>query len=417
MTRSLCLAVMLLSLISPVRAARPLGAVVAANSSFAFDLYGELRGGDENLFFSPYSVFVALNLAYVGADGQTAAELREVLGAALPEERWHGAVSELNRALQPAASGSKPPYTLAVANALWGQRGYAFLPGFTTTLSERYDAGLREVDFADPEPARETINRWVEEKTERRIKDLIPQGALSDLTRLVLTNAVYFKADWETVFADGFTQPKPFNLPSGETVAVPMMVRPDTETRYYRGEDYQAVLLPYRGGGAEMLILLPDAGAFAAAENRLNAVMLGRLEAQLSAEQVVVELPKFKLEPDAIDLVAPLRALGLEQAFARPPEPPECRGSLQTSSVADFSAADGTRCLFLSSAVHKAFVEVDEQGTEAAAATALSMDASQSVEPEPIRLLIDRPFIFLIRDTETRTLLFMGRVLELPPAE
>lgn len=227
-------------------AARPLEAAVSANSRFAFDLYGELRAGDDNLFFSPYSIFVALSMAYAGAGGETAEELRRVLHVTLPGGAPHKAVFRLREALGPGR-GADATYTLAVANALWGQQDYPFRPSFVRTLGGRYGAGLREVDFADSEPARQPINRWVEDNTRNKIKKLIAEGALSDATRLVLTNAVYFKADWETVFIDGLTQTKPFKLRTGESVAVPMMLRPEEETLYHRGTDYRAVSLPYWG--------------------------------------------------------------------------------------------------------------------------------------------------------------------------
>jgi serpin B len=254
---------------------------------------------------------------------------------------------------------------------------------------------LRLLDFAaDPESSRDTINNWISDQTEGRIKDLIPRGALDKLTRLVLTNAIYFNAAWATPFEKSQTQDGPFHLQSGGQVTVPMM-RQTKSFGYAEGQNYQAVELPYDGRELSMVILLPKSGQFDAFEGALNAGQVNTILKNLKQRQVVLSLPRFKIESE-FNLAATLAAMGMPAAF---------------SSEADFSGMDGGKNLFISDVIHKAFVTVDEAGTEAAAATAVVMGLTSVMPEQPVEVTVDRPFVFLIRDVQTGAILFVGRIV------
>ena len=280
---------------------------------------------------------------------------------------------------------------------MWGQTGYAFLAEFLDTLARNYGAGLRLLDFQQkPEPSRQTINDWVSDQTEEKIKDLIPQGGITPDTRLVLANAIYFDADWQHPFSKDRTQDAPFNTLDGEQVTVPMMATEDpVSLSYAQGEGYQAVELPYQGGQMSMLILVPDAGRFEAFEAALDAGRVETILGQIQSQVVILRMPKFSYTSD-FELAKTLAALGMPVAFRH--------------READFSGMDGTRDLFIGDVFHKAFVAVDEAGTEAAAATAVVMKAI-AMPLFDVELTVDRPFVFLILDLETGTILFVGRVL------
>jgi serpin B len=372
--------------------------LVRGNNDFAFALYPQLFADDENVFFSPYSISLALAMTYAGATGQTADEMAQALHFRLPADRLHPAFNKL--ALELASRSRSEDldpdqlFQLNVANALWGQAGSAFEQDFLDTLAVHYAAGMRLVDYEkDAEAARKEINAWVSQSTEKKIKDLIPQGALDALTRLVLANAVYFKAAWLHPFEPDATQPGPFHLLDGRTVDAPMM-HEQASMRAMAGEGYCAVELPYAGWQLSMLILLPDEGAFDSVEARLDAILVESTIKALQSGQVILSLPKFKYEW-SLSMTDGLRALGMRDAF-----------DLQ---AADFSGMDGKRDLYVTDILHKAYVAVDEAGTEAAAATAVIVSPS-SIPTDPIEFKLDRPFIFLIRDTLTGTILFLGRV-------
>jgi serpin B len=358
------------------------------NNTFAFDLYQYLRKDrlDSNLFYSPYSISLALAMTYAGARGQTEQQMAQTLHL-LPQARAHAAFNGLDLELAKRGQGAKGKdskgFRLNIANALWGQSGYKFLPQFLDVLAENYGSGLRLLDFAaDPEASRVAINNWISDQTEGRIKNLIPQGALDTLTRLVLTNAIYFNAAWAAPFDKSQTQDGPFHLQSGGQVTVPMM-KQTKSFGYAEGQNYQAVELPYDGRELSMVILLPKPGQFDAFEGALDA------------GQASAILPRFKVESE-FNLAATLAAMGMPSAF---------------SSEADFSGMDGGKNLFISDVVHKAFVTVDEDGTEAAAATAVIMGLTSVMPEQPVEMTVDRPFVFFIRDIQTGTILFVGRIV------
>jgi serpin B len=376
-------------------------ALVAGNSAFALDLYQRLaqEQGDENLFYSPYSISLALAMTYAGARGQTEQQMADTLHYTLPQDRLHPAFNALDQALisrgEGAAGQDGEGFRLNIANAIWGQESYTFLEPFLDTLAQNYGAGLRVLDFAGaPEMARVIINDWVSEKTEGRIEELIPQGALSPVTRLVLTNAVYFNAAWARPFEAGLTSDGAFHLLDGGEANVPMMHQ-TASFGYAAGPGYQAVELPYDGNELSMVVLVPDAGDFRAFEASLDAERLAEIVGALEHHEVALTMPRFGFDA-SFGLNDALQAMGIEDAF---------------SDAADFSGMTGDTELFISSVIHQAFVSVDEAGTEAAAATAVVM-AAKGLPSEPVQLTVDRPFIFAIRDIQTSALLFVGRVLD-----
>lgn len=384
---------------SPSAAPDQIQTLVAGNSAFAFDLYQRLSAQDGNLFFSPYSISLALAMTSAGARGETEAQMRETLHFTLPQEEFHPAFNALDQELasRPEAPADKQqPFQLKIANSIWGQKGYEFLPAFLDTLARNYGAGLRLVDFQNAaEATRVTINDWVSEQTEGKIQNLIPQGVITPLTRLVLANAIYFKADWLVQFNKEKTSEAPFNLLEGTTVNVPMMSFSSPELLpYARGQGFQAVELPYVGETTSMLVIVPDKGTFADYEKSFNAEKLNEITSSLKRESLALHMPKFKFETQ-YGLVETLASMGMKLAF--------------TDGEADFSGMDGTRSFFIGDILHKAYVAVDEEGTEAAAATAVVVGITSVQESIPVN--IDRPFLFVIRDNPTGSVLFIGRVL------
>jgi serpin B len=388
--------------ISPDVPAPDLADLAGGNSAFAFDLYQFLREekAEDNLFYSPYSISLALAMTYAGARGETERQMADALHFTLPQERLHPAFNgldlELARRGEGAAGKDGEGFRLNIVNAIWGQDGYEFLPEFLDTLAENYGAGLRLLDFVKaPEESRVTINDWVSDQTEGRIEDLIPQGLINELTRLVLTNAIYFNAAWAEPFEENLTADRTFHLLDGSEVTVPMM-KQTASFGHANREGVQAVELPYDGRELSMVILLPDAGAFESFEGALDAGRVDAILRGLAYREVALTMPKFEIE-SGFSLAKALAAMGMPDAF---------------SMGADFSGMDGTRELFISDVVHKAFVAVDEAGTEAAAATAVVMELKAAMPEEPIEVTVDRPFLFFIRDIETGAILFVGRVLD-----
>jgi serpin B len=375
-----------------------LTSLVEGNSAFAFNLYQALREENGNLFYSPYSISLALAMTYAGARGETEQQMADTLHFTLSQNRLHPAFNSLDIELGKRGEGAKGKddegFRLHIVNAIWGQKGYHFLPTFLDVLAENYGAGLRPLDFANaPEKSRLTINNWVSDQTEGRIEDLIPQGLIDILTRLVLTNAIYFNAAWQYPFKEEVTGDSQFYRLDGEEVTVPMM-RQTESFGYTEDDNYQAVELPYDGGELSMVILLPRAGQFEAFEESLNAEQVSAIVNALDQRQVALAMPKFEFE-SAFKLKEVLMAMGMPVAF---------------TEAADFSGMTGGHDLFISAVVHKAFVSVDEAGTEAAAATAVIMRVT-ALPGAPVEFTANRPFIFLIRDIETGSILFVGRVL------
>jgi serpin B len=373
--------------------------LVSGNNEFALALYHQISSGDANLFYSPYSISIALAMTYAGARGQTADQMAQAMHFTLPEARLHPAFNRLALELdgRSKVEGLDPnqAFQLSVANSLWGQSGFHFEQVFLDTLARNYDAGMRLVDYRkDAEAARQTINDWVNQSTQGKIKDIIPKGALDELTRLVLANAVYFKATWQHPFEPNATQPGSFHLRDGTSIEVPMM-REEADRRSLQGDGYRAVELSYVGGQLSMLVLLPDEGRLGDIESRLNAGLVDATVAALQSGEVILTMPKFKFEWST-GLVDGLKALSMEDAFDR--------------DQADFAGMDGARDLYICDVLHKAFISVDEQGTEAAAATVVIVSAT-SMPTNVTEIEIDRPFFFLIRDNPTGTILFVGRVM------
>jgi serpin B len=373
--------------------------LIEGNTAFAFDLYQQLRGEDGNLFYSPHSISVALAMTYAGARGETADQMSDTLNFLLEQEGLHAAFNWLDGELAVRGEGARGKegegFRLSVVNAIWGQKDYDFLESFLDVLAGNYGAGLRILDFIEePEPSRIAINRWVSDETEGRIRDLIPQGAINRLTRLVLTNAIYFDAAWQYPFQKRNTSNGPFYLLDGGQVTVPMM-RQTQQFAYAHGQGYQAVELRYDGGELSMVILLPDSGQFEMFEEQLDAQLVAAMIDDMKPTRVALTMPKFEFESES-NLKTTLATMGMPLAF---------------SDDADFSGMTGRRELFISDVVHKAFVSVDEEGTEAAAATAVIMAPTSMPAQPDVEVTIDSPFIFLIRDIDTGAILFIGRVM------
>jgi len=385
---------------TPNGATADLEDLVTGNTAFAFNLYQNLSQEGGNLFFSPYSISLALAMTYAGARSATEEQIAETLRfTTLGQDRLHPAFNALalelaSRGEDPAVKKEEERFQLHVANALWGQDGYGFLPDFLDVLAENYGAGVRTADFIDaPDQARMMINRWVSDETEERIEDLLPLGSITPLTRLVLTNAIYFNATWKHRFDEGATiKNNTFTLLDGSQVTVPMMQQ-IAKFNYVGVEGYQAVELPYVGDELSMVILLPKTSEFEKFSQGLNAKQVRDiLNSMKDTEEIHLYMPKFEYV-SKFDLKATLTDLGMPDAFV--------------FGAADFSRMDGSRELFIGGVFHKAFVSVDENGTEAGGGTAAPMPCALATEVK-----LDHPFIFLIRDIETGTILFMGRVMD-----
>ena len=397
------------------RSAQAVGAaeltdLVRGNNAFAFDLYRALSNSEGNLFYSPFSISQALAMTSAGARGKTLSQMADTLQHRLPQSSLHPAFNALDRTL--ASRGQEPGGTpsdageggqyfqLNIANAVWGQGGYHFLPDFLDVLAENYGAGMMAVDFVGaPDESRVRINDWVVDETAGKIKDLLLPGVIDSSTRLVLTNAIYFNTSWHWPFSPSSTQLRPFHLAGGSTVRVPMMTETYRGYGYARGDGYQVVDVPYSWGEMSMTILLPDEGALEEFEGSLDSEMLNQIIDDLETDYVTLTMPLFEFESE-FSLSETLAGMGMPDAFG---------------GGADFSGLTGSRDLWISEVLHKAFVSVDEKGTEAAAATGVAMLMSGPGK-DPIAVTVDRPFIFLIRDIGTVTVLFLGRVSNPDPA-
>lgn len=374
--------------------------VVEGNTTFALDLYRKLalvpepEGEAENVFFSPYSISTALAMTYAGARGRTKAQMQQTLHFFEPDETFHTLFGALEKTLN--EQGRKGEYQLLAANALWLQKGYRFLESFLSLTQQNYSASLKEVDYKQsPEDARQVINAWVGEKTNDKIKDLIPSGVLDAMTRLVLTNAIYFKGDWALPFDKTRTKEDVFYRTPEKTVKVPLMFQKE-EFEYGTTDTLQMLNLPYKGGNLSMLVLLPKTiDGLADLRSQLTAENLAVWKKQMHRQEVQVYLPKFTMAC-RYELHKPLAEMGMPQVFSR---------------EADFSGITGGRDLFISDVIHKAFVAVDEEGTEAAAATGIVAKLTSARKPPPT-FRADRPFVFLIQDNASGSILFMGRVTD-----
>ncbi len=369
--------------------------VVQGNNRFALDLYGALRKQPGNLFYSPGSISTALAMTYAGAKGETAAQMARVLHFDVPADDLHASFGAIQETLN--ANATDRGYRLSMANRLWGQQGYHFLPDFLAITRNAYGAELAQVDFARrTEQARQTINAWVEQQTQAKITNLIPPGALAPDTRLVLTNAIYFKGDWYEPFFKGSTQDAPFHVSARQDVSVPLMFKQD-EFRIRVGDGLKMLELPYGKGDLSMVLLLPDKiDGLPRLEQKLSWENLSRWQDAMRDQEVRVHLPRFRMTSQ-FELSDILRSLGMTLPFDQ--------------NRADFSGMTSQEEVFLSAVIHKAYVDVNEEGTEAAAATAVSVaPAAAIIEDKPIEFRADHPFLFLIRDRRTGSILFLGRV-------
>lgn len=371
--------------------------IVDGGNQFAFDLYEQLRSKDGNLFFSPSSISMALAMTYAGSAGETEAEMAKTLHFEMPKDQVHDEM----RALQNywTTPDKQTGIRLNLANRLWGQQSYEFLPAFLAITREKYGAELARLDFSRANEASEEINKWVSDQTEGKITDLMSPDALSSVTRLVLTNAVYFKGNWSDPFRKSGTKEEDFHLTATDTIKVPLMHR-WAEFRYGAVDDLQILELPYGDGSLSMVVLLPSKkDGLADLEAKLTFQNLQRwLKSVRHEDEVKVYLPRFKTTTEFM-LSGTLQTLGMKSAFA--------------SDVADFSGMTESEDVFISAVIHKAFVDVNEEGTEAAAATAVAVvgAAAPINEPkEPPVFRADHPFVFMIRDNRNDAILFLGRI-------
>jgi serpin B len=360
--------------------------LVGGNNEFALDLYARMSQKPGNVVFSPYSISTALAMTYGGARGDTAERMARALHFPLAPERLHPAFGELTADLQ--KEDKNRPYHLHVANALWPDRGLTLRPEFRELIQGNYGAGLKQLDYSEAtEEARLTINRWVEEKTREKIKDLLLPGDVTALTRLVLTNAIYFKATWKHPFSKDQTREAKFDVGATKQVVVPMMHHPDAEFNYFAGDGFQWLELPYQGDRLSMVVLLPEKkGELAALEKTMTAAALAKGIAKLQLSRGRVSLPRFKTT-FRLSLLDDLKAMGMPRG--------------------PFAAIASGEQLMITDVIHKAFIDVDEVGTEAAAATAVILGEKGG---RPFEFNADHPFLFLIRDAQTGSILFLGRV-------
>ena len=379
-----------------------LAAVVAGNTDFAFDLFAQLRTASGNLACSPYSISLALAMTYGGARTQTETAMAGTLHFTLGQTALHPAFNRLDQELMSRGAGTQgregAGFKLSLVNALWGRVGSSFYQQYIDLLGVNYGAGMHLLDFAgQTEASRITINDSVSFWTNQKINDLLPQGALDVYTRLVLTNTVYFDAMWQDTFEHKNTYPQYFYRSANDSALDSTMSRIDSMP-YAEGAGWQAVELLYDGGDMSMIILLPQSGQYAAFETGLNKAVYNNIITALAPRYVDLHLPKFNITTSSFSLADVLISLGMGIAFD-----PES---------ADFSGI-GDNPPWIANVYHKAFITVDEKGTTAAAATAVIMVDSAILLPEmPVEFNADRPFIYLIRDRATNTILFLGRVVD-----
>lgn len=383
--------------------------VAKGNNSFALALYRQLQGNTGNLFFSPYSVSAAMAMTYAGAKGPTQEQMAQVLQyptsaqtlqtlgltrEPLTPEQFAQAYGRIIKDLN--NRGRRNKYELRVANALWGQKDHKFLRSFTSLVERHYGGALKELDFITAtENSRQAINDWVEKQTAGKIKNLLGRGVVDPATRLVLTNAIYFKGNWARKFKPEQTRAEPFTLPGGSSVQVSMMIQ-ESRFGYAETDRLQVLEMPYSGEELSMVILLPKENeGISQLEAELTAESLAQWLDAIGTRDVIVTIPKFRMT-SKFAMESVLRAMGMTEAF---------------SKNADFSAMTGERDLFISAVVHQAYVDVNEEGTEAAAATGVVMKLT-SVAPElPPIFRADHPFLFLIRDKTSGSILFLGRLM------
>ena len=370
-----------------------------ANNQFAFDLYQELNSGQGNVLFSPFSLYQALTMVYGGASGDTAAQIEQVLHYPLSDEDIHRVSNALNNALSSKADAAEEDdqaFALQIANALWAQQDGHIEQSYLDLLSEYYAAGMRTVDFAQSQEAADLINQWVRENTNDKITEIATPGMFNVNTRLALTNAVYFKGAWRLPFNEVNTQKQNFTLLDGDSVEVDMMHATE-EIRALKNDQVQMVELGYSGSSVVMDLISPVDGSWEAFSQTLTGGLLEDYVDQLDTTRVFLSMPKFKIETPEMDLIDPMQDLGMIDLFGM---------------NADLSGMTGDKSLLISTLVQKAFIDVNEAGTEAAAVTIAVAQEKSMISPEPITISFDSPFLFLIRDTETGAILFIGQLMQ-----
>ena len=365
--------------------------LVGGNNEFAFNLYNQLGGTSGNMFFSPYSISTALGMTYAGARGETEKQMADTLNFKLPQDDLHNAFGELADGLEEDAGD----YRLDIANALWAQKGFGFKKSFIDTVVSNYDSVVNEADFVNAaEPARKEINGWVEDKTNDKIKELITKDILTPDTVMVLVNAIYFKGDWSDQFDKKHTREADFWIAPDKKVKTDMMYK-QAEYEYFGDDDFQAIELPYKGDDLSMVIVLPKEKDGLKNIERELARDFDDMLFSLKKQKVRLYLPKFTMTTK-FELSGTLAKMGMPDAF---------------SSRANFSDMTESEKVAISNVIHKAFVAVDEEGTEAAAATGVIISKT-SVGPRIPIFRADRPFIFVIRDNVSSSILFMGRLAD-----
>ncbi|MEO0095708.1 MAG: serpin family protein [candidate division WOR-3 bacterium] len=369
--------------------------IVQGNNRFCFNLYKNLTESETgNIFYSPFSITMAIAMVFEGAKSWVKGEMYEVFKFPLDEKNRRETFLSLYKQI----NKKNAKYRLHIANALWIQKDYPFLPEYLKTIQKYYDGYARNVDFIGAtEQTRQIINKWVEDKTNQKIKDLFPPGSIDQQSRLVITNAIYFKGQWLKQFDKSLTTEEDFWVNESKTIKVPMMKRIDPETRfnYAETDELQILELPYEGNDLSMVILLPRKNDLKLVEKELSQEKFEEWKKLLSETRVEVYLPKFTFKT-RYTLTPNLSQLGMPNAFS-----PHC----------DFSGIDGTKNLYIRSVVHQAYVDVNEEGTEAAAATGVVVGIT-SVGPRIPVFRADHPFIFVIQEKNTGNILFIGRVVE-----
>jgi len=408
---------------APMAGTAQVQSLVAGNTTFALNLYSQLATNSGNLFFSPYSISTCLAMLYAGASGNTEQQMSQVLGFGTNQQQFASLFGQLQAKLE--ADQQTNAIGLNLANALWLQEGFPFLPAFLQTATNQYQANIGQTDFTTPagdDAATQAINDWVAQETWNRIQNIVPPGAINSSTRLVLANAIYFLGLWTIPFQETNTSTQPFYLSSTTLVQVPLMYQPllqvvgadsnlVTVTYNYMqtypvqsgplsSNDFQAIELPYGSNQLSMLILLPSqTDGLGWLEQQLSPAFLSNVLGQMRPQPVEIFLPRFTMD-SSFDLGNTLAAMGMPDAF--------------TPFVADFSGIDGGQDLCVSRVLHKAWGQVNEAGTEAAGATVITVVSTGVILPPVFRA--DHPFLFLIRDTQTGSVLFLGRLTNPSPS-
>jgi serpin B len=384
-----------------------LQSLVASNTAFALNLYGQLATNQGNLFFSPYSISTCLAMTYAGARGETAAQMAQVMGFGTNQPQFASLFGQLLSEIE--ADQQTNALELNTADALWIQEGYPFLPSFLETATNQYQANLNQVDFGtEAAAATQDINNWVAQETQNKIQNILPAGSINASTRLVLVNAIYFLGVWTEAFAVSNTLTQPFYLSTNSQVQVPLMHQfvptimggSGLAFPYMESRNFQAIELPYASNQVSMVILLPSqVDGWRQLEQQLSPAFLSAVLAQMSPRYIDIFLPRFTLE-SSFDLSETLENMGMPDAFA--------------PGAADFSGIDGAQDLVISDVLHKAWVAVNEAGTEAAATTVTIVTPTVGLMSPVFRA--DHPFLFFIRDTQSGSLLFLGRVANPSPS-